>query len=140
MKCGVTPEVITDLKDNELFVFGSNLRGSHGAGAAYTALQWGAKDGVGEGISGQTYALPTKDHSIRTRHINDIYTSVIDLLMAVKAYPERHFLITKIGCGLAGLRIIDVAPLFRNFLDIENCSLPQEFIDFLTQDSGNGLS
>ncbi|MCF0075458.1 hypothetical protein LZD49_33575 [Dyadobacter sp. CY261] len=131
MECGITPENITHLYDNEVFVFGSNLAGHHGAGAAKTALQWGAIPGKGEGLFGQTYALPTKDFNIITRDIPDIYSSVVSLRQCIQDNPDHHFLITKVGCGLAGLSIDEVALMFRGFLDIMNCSLPQEFIDKL---------
>lgn len=133
MKCGITPENVTALYDNEVFVFGSNLAGQHGAGAAYTALQWGAEMGQGEGLYGKTYALPTKDLQIRTRHIHDIYMSVVFLLQSVRNNPNKHFIITKIGCGLAGLSVEEVAPLFREFINLDNCSLPQDFINVINQ-------
>lgn len=133
MKCGVTPNNIIQLRDNEVFVFGSNQAGSHGAGAALTAMQWGAIAGFGEGLYGQTYALPTKDARIRTRHLADIYESLINLFMCISHTPEKHFLITKVGCGLAGLSEKEVAPMFRTFMELGNCSLPQEFIDIINQ-------
>lgn len=132
MICGITPENITELNDGEIFVFGSNLRAVHGAGAAYDAIQWGATEKVGEGLSGQTYALPTKDYSIRTRSIPDIYGSVVSLLNCINENPDKHFLVTKVGCGLAGYKINEIAPMFRQFLELKNCSLPQDFIAHLT--------
>ena len=126
-----TPENITHLEPGDVFVFGSNLAGIHGGGAARAALQWGAQNRIGEGRVGQTYALPTKDHSINTRYLPDIYQSVVYLLQHVEANPNDHFLITKVGCGLAGLTIEQVAPMFRQFLDLPNVSLPVEFFEVL---------
>lgn len=132
VKCNITPDNIYNLNPDQIFVFGSNLCGFHGAGAAYDAIKWGASEKIGEGMAGQTYALPTKGYSIKKRLIPDIYASIIMLLMNVKSNPDKHYLITKIGCGLAGYKVADIAPMFREFLDLENCSLPQDFIAYLT--------
>lgn len=127
----ITPENITSLSPNEIFCFGSNLRGIHGGGAALTAMKWGAIPTIGEGLQGQTYALPTKDYDLNTRTLPDIYESVIRLLQCVEQKPDKLFMITKVGCGLAGLTVEQVAPMFRQFLDLDNVSLPQEFVDLL---------
>lgn len=128
----ITPDPITDLATDQIFVFGSNQSGSHGAGAAFTALKWGAEQGIGEGLCGATYALPTKDFSIRTRTLYEIAISVVNLLECIYDNPQYHFLITKVGCGLAGYNPKDIAPMFHQFIDLPNCSLPQEFITILT--------
>ena len=122
-----TPDNITTLKPNEIFVFGSNERGQHGGGAAKMAMKWGAKWGIGEGLQGQTYALPTKRDFAHTLNIAAIEAYVRTLEEVVAHRPDLHFLITKVGCGLAGLTIEEVAPLFANFIDLPNCSLPREF-------------
>jgi hypothetical protein len=90
--------------DNLCFVFGSNLAGIHGAGAALDAAKyWGAKEGVGEGPTGLAYALPTKDEKIRTRSYAEVETSIISFLDYAKKNPTTLFLLTPVGTGLAGL-------------------------------------
>jgi hypothetical protein len=128
-KCKITEENIDSLEDNEVFVFGSNLSGIHGAGAARQAVEWGAVYGKGLGISGKTYALPTKDKSLLTLPLNNIRRYVNLLEMFIINDPFSHFLVTKVGCGLAGYTVEDIAPLFSHFTDIENVSLPIEFIE-----------
>jgi|SRR5580700_3702172 hypothetical protein len=125
----ITPVFISQLRPGQVFVFGSNERGQHGGGAAKTAIKWGAKWGQGEGLAGQTYALPTKRDFKTTLSLEKIQGYVNNLEKTVDDHPELHFLITPVGCGLAGLTVEQVAPLFRNFMDITNCSLPQEFIN-----------
>ncbi|MCB0475658.1 MAG: hypothetical protein KDC69_08275, partial [Flavobacteriaceae bacterium] len=79
----ITPENITELQDNQIFVFGSNLSGNHAGGAAKLASEkFGAETGIGEGLTGQSYALPTLDEKLQQREIDDIKTSV-DLLLEV---------------------------------------------------------
>lgn len=124
----ITPEEITDVEQNEVFVFGSNLRGIHGAGAAQAALKFGAVMGRGIGLSGRTYALPTKDEKIQSMSLEDIQAHVNDFYEFVRANPQLHFLVTKVGCGLAGNEPTAIALLFgKRFTKLENCSLPAEF-------------
>lgn len=135
--CKKTPDSVTALKDNEVFVFGSNIAGIHGKGAAKTATQWGAVKGKGIGLYGQTYALPTKrvwfdKHPLPIRSI-DMY--VRDLANAVRLHKNKHFIITEVGCGLAGYAPEDIAPLFHEFVLFENCSLPKRFIDVLCKNN-----
>ncbi len=120
-----TPENITHLKPNEVFVFGSNLAGRHGAGAAKQAMKWGAIYGKGAGRAGQTYALPTKDEKIRTLPLREIKKHVFDFLMHAAANPETKFMVTAIGCGLAGCSPKDIAPMFR--AAPQNVALPASF-------------
>ena len=102
----ITPEKIISLKDNEIFIFGANLRGAHGAGAAKTAMGWGAKYGQSEGLQGKTYAIPTVNKSIsRTLPIDDIRPYVDRFIEFAKQHPELIFLTTEIGCGLAALSL-----------------------------------
>jgi len=121
-----TPENITELKPNEVFVFGSNLAGIHGAGAARFAHKvFGAEFGVGIGMTGKCYALPTKDHDIWTLPLNRIEEYVIDFLDYAKENLDKTFLVTQIGCGLAGFAPEDIAPMFK--VHPKNVILPKEF-------------
>lgn len=124
-----TPNNISHLEDNEVFVFGSNEAGIHGAGAAKLALQWGAKMGQGVGLHGQTYAIPTKDHNIRTLDLVSIADYVADFLDFADLHPESTFLVTQIGCGLAGYTPEDIAPLFETYP--LNVVLPKNFVDII---------
>jgi hypothetical protein len=127
-----TPDYITELDPNEIFVFGSNLSGVHGAGAARTALKWGAKYGNGVGIQGKTYAIPTKDKSIRrTLTINEIKPFVDNFIVFCKDNPQLKFLVTEIGCGLAGLKYEQVAPLFKEAVNLKNIWLPENFHKYI---------
>jgi hypothetical protein len=120
---------ITELEDNEVFVFGSNLSGIHGAGAAKTARKWGAKLGEGEGLFGKTYALPTVKEKIRgPLSISKIQKHVEIFGECVKANPDKVFLVTEVGCGLAGLKVEEIAPLFKNLRDLPNIVWPQSFV------------
>jgi hypothetical protein len=119
-----TPEFITELKPNEIFVFGSNIGGFHGGGAARIAnMKFGAEWGVGEGITGQCYALPTMEGGV-----DYIAGKVQNFLVCAKAHPELKFLVTKIACGIAGFRIEEIAPLFADAIRMENVILPREFV------------
>lgn len=126
-----SPAVIGALKPDEIFVFGSNLAGRHGKGAALQAKQkYGAIQGQGSGFQGQCYAIPTKDHRLRTLPLDVIitYTSMF-LWQAKYNNPGLIFLVTQVGCGLAGYTPEEMAPLFRDPPD--NVLLPQEFITVL---------
>ena len=128
MKGRVTPDKITKLNDNEIFVFGSNLSGRHGKGAAKTALGWGAKYGQASGIQGKTYGIPTKDASIRrTLSIEEIKPFVDDFIEWAKYHSGNIFYVTEIGCGLAGLKPKEVAPLFKEAINVDNIHLPARF-------------
>ena len=127
MKERVTPDNITDLGEDEIFVFGSNESGIHGAGAAKTALSFGAQIGVGFGHKGQTFAIPTKDWRVGKLDIKYIKSYVerfIDYAALMKPYI---FLVTEIGCGLAGYTPKEIAPLFKKAKDIPNIYLPEKF-------------
>ena len=123
-----TPDIITKLNDNEIFIFGSNLSGRHGKGAAKTALGWGAKWGQAKGLQGRTYGIPTKDASIRrTLTIEEIKPFVDEFIEFAKANENLTFLVTEIGCGLAGLKPKEVAPLFKHAVNVLNIYLPSRF-------------
>ena len=123
-----TPENINKLEENQIFVFGSNLSGRHGKGAAKTALGWGAKWGQAKGLQGKTYGIPTKDASIRrTLSIKEIKPFVDEFIEFAKVNKELIFLVTEIGCGLAGLKPEEVAPLFKEAVNVSNIHLPSRF-------------
>jgi len=127
----ITPDKITELKPNEVFVFGSNEVGIHGAGAAKLAHEkFGAKWGVGLGLEGKTYAIPTKDYNIKTLDLYRINLYVLYFKTDVKRHKDLNFLVTEIGCGLAGYEPKDIAPFFKDAP--ENVFLPKKFIDFLS--------
>lgn len=120
-----TPEFITELQSTEIFVFGSNIRGMHGGGAAYVAnRKFGAEWGVGEGLTGQCYALPTMEGGV-----DYIAGKVQNFLSCAKAHPELKFYVTKIACGIAGFTIEEIGPLFVDAISMENVILPQEFVE-----------
>lgn len=96
-----------------VFVFGSNLAGAHGAGAAaYAVKHWGARMGVGVGLIGMAYALPTKDRRINTMPLHTIRVYVLDFMKFAQLHPSMTFKVTQIGCGLAGYEAKDIAPMF----------------------------
>lgn len=120
----VASDRIATLGENEIFVFGSNIQGSHGGGAAWYAYkQFGAEWGVGEGLTGRTYALPTMEGTTSLKHAVDHF------IACAKQHPELTFLVTAVGCGIAGYRPDEVAPLFKEATSLENVYLPQVFID-----------
>ncbi len=121
MTLRITPEHISTLNRNEIFVFGSNLRGAHGGGAAYIANNlFGAEWGVGVGPTGQCYAIPTMQGGVET-----IRPYVDEFINYAKQHPELTFLVTRIGCGIAGFTDEQIAPLFKNAVVLENVSLPK---------------
>ena len=120
-----TPERISELKENEIFVFGSNLAGAHGGGAARLAYrQFGAVWGEGVGLHGQTYAIPTMQGGVKT-----IKPYVDEFIRFAKESPRLIFLVTRIGCGIAGFQDKDIAPLFKDAIDVENIILPKGFVE-----------
>lgn len=122
-----TPDRISELKDNEIFVFGSNLAGHHGGGAARLAYnRFGAVWGQGVGLQGQAYAIPTMQGGVET-----IKPYVDQFIEFATSHPEMTFLVTRIGCGIAGFRDEEIAPLFAAALDVENVILPREFVKAL---------
>ncbi|MBV4205717.1 hypothetical protein K6V25_18925 [Bacteroides salyersiae] len=135
MNTRITPNHITELKPNEIFVFGSNLQGYHGGGAARLAMnQWGAVWGQGTGLQGQTYAIPTMQGGIGT-----IRPYIDQFIKFAQNDPERTFLVTEIGCGIAGFRPADIAPLFKNAINIPNIWLPQRFWEILQEEEVQDL-
>lgn len=123
----VTPSWIDDLQENQVFVFGSNLAGMHGGGAARIArLRFGAVMGKGVGMQGRSYAIPTMQGGTET-----IRPYVNDFIAYAKEHPELTFLVTPIGCGIAGFEPEDIAPLFEEASNVENIWLPKSFWEVL---------
>jgi hypothetical protein len=128
----ITSEHITKLEENQIFVFGSNLLGVHGKGAAKTALIWGAKWGQANGLQGKTYAIPTKDSSIkRTLSIDEIKPFVDEFIVFAKSNENLIFLVTEIGTGLANHRKENIAPLFKEAINCQNIYLSKDFWNIL---------
>ncbi len=122
-----TPDYIRTLDDDEVFVFGSNLAGMHGGGAAATACRcFGAIWGQGVGLQGQSYAIPTMQGGVET-----VKPYVDEFIDFAKDHPELRFLVTKIGCGIAGFREADIAPLFAEAVEVENIVLPKDFVEII---------
>lgn len=115
-----------------IFVFGSNLAGRHGKGAALAAKEsHGAKYGVGVGRTGNAYAIPTKDQNLKTLPIAEIAKHVKDFLAYAKSNPELSFQLTPVGTGLAGYKHQDIAPLFRGVESLRNVATPNEWVKIL---------
>lgn len=121
----ITPQKITSLQPNEIFVFGSNYAGIHGRGAAKDALKFGAKYGTGMGLCGQTYGIATKDHHLRVLPLAAIATQVERFYRHAGNNTQNQFLVTPIGCGLAGYNPKQIGPMFAD--PPPNVSLPQSF-------------
>lgn len=125
-----TPKILKSLKKNQIFVFGSNLAGRHGAGAAlYAKNNFGAIYGQGVGLQGQSYAIPTKDIHLFILFIFEIKKYIDDFIKFAIIHPELEFLVTPIGCGLANFNFNEIAPMFKNVS--KNVILPLEFIKYI---------
>jgi hypothetical protein len=110
----------------KIFVFGSNLAGRHGAGAALEARRrHGAVYGVAEGLMGNAYGIATKDRELRPRALTAIKTSVETFLAFARETPELTYQVTRIGCGLAGYKDHEIGPMFA--LAPQNCELPVQW-------------
>ena len=123
----VSPRFINSLSDNEIFVFGSNLQGHHGGGAALIAYEkFGAVWNEGVGLHGKTYAIPTMHGGV-----DDIKPYVDEFIDFAKENKQYKFLVTRIGCGIAGFKDHEIAPLFAKALELENVYLPLSFLECL---------
>src|SRR5690606_20900647 len=119
-----TPSNITKLEENQVFVFGSNMNGNHAGGAARTAVKkFGAIEGQAVGLQGQSYAIPTLDTEMEKIAYSELKNYVDQFLCFVKDNPEKHFLVTSIGTGIAGWAVEPIASLFVEAWDFENLSL-----------------
>lgn len=124
-----SPNSISTLKPNEVFVFGSNLSGAHGGGAARVAYEkFGAVWGEGVGHHGQTYAIPTMQGGVNT-----IKPYVDQFIAYAMQHPHLTFLVTRIGCGIAGFTDEQIAPLFRVAQLVDNILLPGSFVKILRE-------
>ena len=122
-----TPENITTLGEDDIFVFGSNLEGMHMGGAARVAYdKFGAKWGQGVGIQGQSYAIPTMQGGVET-----IKPYVDDFIELAREWDQNTFYVTRIGCGIAGFTDEEIAPLFDEAYDLYNVRLPKSFADII---------
>ena len=122
-----TPDRIIELKPNEIFVFGSNLSGFHGGGAARLAYErFGAVWGLGVGLQGRSYAIPTMQGGVET--IKPYVDQFRDFALE---HPQYKFLVTRIGCGIAGFTPKQIAPLFATAIELDNVVLPKDFVEII---------
>lgn len=127
-KTRITPKFVTELQDNEIFVFGSNINGNHNGGAsAYAVSHFGAINGQAEGLQGQSYAIPTDGVTEK-----ELYNMVCRFCDFAAQHPELTFYVTAMGCGAAGFNPYTVAPMFRDAIKLKNVKLPAEFWDYHT--------
>lgn len=128
--------MINELKDNQVFVFGSNRAGRHGKGAALTARKkFGAKNGQGVGLMGQSYGIPTKGWKLEVLPLSEIEIQVNRFLLFAHKNRQLEFLVTPIGCGLAGYKPKYIAPFFARVSD--NVKLPECFIIHNSTEKGD---
>lgn len=127
MKDRTSPEMVTELSPNEVFVFGSNMQGKHIGGAARIAHEkFGAEWGVHNGLTGECYAIPTVDfegHMV----IGEIREFIDQFTVFAEANPDKIFLVTAIGCGIAGYTVDEIAPMFEKCRELNNVYLPKKF-------------
>ena len=129
MEKRISSNFIKKLEENEIFVFGSNLEGMHGGGAARIAYEkFGAIWGQGVGLQGQSYGIPTMHGGVDV-----IKPYVNEFINYAKSHPELKFLVTRIGCGIAGFSDEEMSPLFKDAIEIENIYLPKDFYDILVK-------
>lgn len=135
----ITPQQISNLKPNEIFVFGSNLQGNHAGGAArFAVLKFGAEMGNPIGLQGQSYAIPTLSQAAigipldkLKLPISEIGKYVNEFIGFASQHPDMFFYVTPIGCGIAGFTEEEIAPLFSKCVNMENVALPETFFSVL---------
>ncbi len=126
-----TPENITSLEEDDIFVFGSNLAGMHAGGAARVAYErFGAIWGQGVGIQGQSYAILTMQGGVDT-----IKPYVDDFIKLAREWDQNTFYVTRIGCGIAGFTDEEIAPLFADALELYNVRLPESFVKIIERNN-----
>ena len=129
------------LEDDEVFVFGSNTEGMHAGGAARMAMNWGAIYGKAFGLQGKTFAIPTVDYTRSGKMSIDEIKKYVDEFLDFtvknkdKKFLVKKFLVTEIGCGIAGFKVSEIAPLFRKALEYSNVYLPERFINYLKENN-----
>lgn len=122
----ITPWRITALEEGDVFVFGSNVQGRHMGGAARVAMEkFGAVWGVGEGLQGNSYALPTMEG------LDSMAAAVGRFIAFAREHSDLRFLVTAVGCGIAGYRPEQIAPLFAEAVPLWNVCLPLSFWEIL---------
>ncbi|ANF81470.1 hypothetical protein A3K93_04215 [Acinetobacter sp. NCu2D-2] len=122
--------IIKSLPENTVFVFGSDMAGQHNDGAAKTAVEhFGALQGVGRGWSGQSYAIPTMNEHLQQMPLSQIQHYINDFKIYTKNHPKIQYFITSLGCGIAGYKIEEIAPMFKGIS--RNVILPQSFRPFI---------
>ena len=128
-----TPDHITHLEPDEIFVFGSNLQGMHAGGAARIAYnKFGARWGQGVGIQGQSYAIPTMQGGVET-----IKPYVDEFIKLAREWDQNTFYVTRTGCGIAGFTDRQIAPLFDEAYDLYNVRLPESFAKIIERNRPN---
>ncbi|WP_157151999.1 hypothetical protein [Brachyspira sp. SAP_772] len=132
----VSAKYINKLEDDEVFVFGSNTEGMHAGGAARMAMNWGAIYGKAFGLQGKTFAIPTVDYTRSGKmSVDEIRKYVDEFLDFTIKNKDKKFLVTEIGCGIAGFKVSEIAPLFRRALEYSNVYLPERFINYLKENN-----
>lgn len=128
----ICEDPVLDLDVNEIFVFGSNLRGAHGGGAAgYALKEFNASLGRAVGRTGKCYAIPTLGYNYEKLSLDYISNAVQHFITYAKKHPELTFKVSAIGCGIAGFTPQQIAPMFRKAIKLKNVALPREFWDEL---------
>lgn len=130
----ITPKYIKELKENEVFVFGSNREARHGKGSALTArTKFGAIYGQSSGLQGQSYAIVTKElrKNIKPVTLEEIKEGINNFILFAKEHSNLTFYVVELGCNLAYFTVEQIAPLFKDALKLKNIYLPQRFIDNL---------
>ncbi|MDC6350714.1 hypothetical protein PP178_04055 [Zeaxanthinibacter sp. PT1] len=131
----ITPDVITKMDRDEIFVFGSNLDGNHAGGAAaYAARHFGAEQGIDYGFTGDCYAIPTVGQNFSEMSLSEI-EEYVDMFFEDASHftgsTGFKFLVTQIGCGIAGFTPEQIAPMFKKAIKMKNVHLPREFWEVL---------
>lgn len=137
-----TPELIERLKPNEIFVFGSNLSGFHAGGAARAAYErFGAMWGVGVGLSGKSYALPTLNESLEKLSFSELVSAFKKFFQTARRFPRLKFYLTKVGMGIAGYKLEDICYPLLESVNINpdvipsNVVMPREFVEFINKET-----